>query len=154
MHMHIARRASLLAATALLVGGASTALAAPGPQSHAAKPKAKTQAIHVVIKDVTTPDGSKGPAFIGPAGAGAKTLFTAHVGTPVVLTVVNQSTTMHTFTAKQLGLNSMLLVGKTSTITFTPTKAGTFAWLCVPPCGEWVMDNDGYMKGFVKVTKP
>lgn len=146
--MRMATRTALLAAFCLALG-ASPALAGGGGK-HA---KIKAQAVRIVVKDVTLPDGTTGPAFIGPGGVGAKTLFTAHAGRPVVMTIVNQSTTMHTLTAKALGLNAMVLVGKSVKVTFTPKKAGTVSWDCVPPCGDWVMETDGYMKGYLKVAK-
>ena len=150
--MHIGKRTALLVAPLAafcLAVSALPALAGNGGKHG----KVKAQAVHVVVKDVTLPDGTTGPAFVGSGGAGAKTLFTAHAGRRVVMTVVNRSTTMHTFTVKALGLNAIVMVGKTVKITFTPKKAGTLAWLCVTPCGEWVMDTDGYMTGHVRVAK-
>ncbi len=146
--MHIRTRIALPAA--LLAAAAFGIIAAPASAEHAKAPKA--QVLHIVIKDVTTPDGT-GPALIGPGGTGAKSLFTAHVGRPVVLTIVNQSTTMHSFTVKALGLNTMILVGAKATVKFTPKKTGALSWVCIPPCGTWVMDNAGYMKGSFTVAK-
>lgn len=144
--MHIGRRAALGALAAVGLGlGAVPALAAPGGTG-------KTQAIQVIIKDVSTSDGSE-PAFVGPAGVGAKSLFTAHVGKPVVMTVVNHSTTLHSFTVAGLGVNAIIVPGATVKVKFTPKKAGSISWLCTPPCGEYVMGTNGYMKGFFKVVK-
>jgi len=143
-----------LAAAGLSIG-ALPALAAHATHARASgtsATKPKTQAVRVVIKDVSTGD-EPGPALVGPNGVGAKTLFTAHVGRPVVMTVVNHSTTMHSFTAKGLGVNAFVVVGATVTVKFTPKKTGTVSWICVPPCGTWVMSNNGYMKGSVKVSK-
>lgn len=155
--MHIWRRAMLLVAPAAaglgLVGapaafGAHAAQARPAGTSH----PSKAQTLKVVIKDVTTSEGSE-PAFVGPSGVGAKTLFTAHVGRPVVLTVVNHSTTLHSLTVAGLGVNAIIVPGATVKVKFTPKKAGALTWLCTPPCGTWVMSNDGYMKGYLKVMK-
>lgn len=147
--MRTATRTALLAAlaAAFCLTVALSALAANGTHG-----KVKAQVVRVVVKDVPLADGATGPALVGPGGVGAKSLFTAHAGQPVVMTIVNQSTTMHTFTAKALGVNATILVGKTAKVTFTPKQAGTVSWICVPPCGEWVMETDGYMKGYVKVA--
>lgn len=156
--MRIRTRAMLLAVPLAAAGlgvGALPALAAHATHVRASgtsSTKAKTQVVRVVIQDVSAGDES-GPAFVGPNGVGAKTLFTAHVGRPVVMTVVNHSTTMHSFTVKGLGVNAFVVVGATVTVKFTPKKAGTVSWICVPPCGDWVMSEDGYMKGSVKVSK-
>lgn len=146
--MRYTKRLGLLAVTAAVTAG----IAAVPAFAQNATPKLKSQSIRIVIKDVTTPEGF-GPAFVGPGGIGAKTLFTVHAGRPVVLTIVNSSSTMHTLTAKSLGLNAIITVGSTSHVTFTPKKTGSFAWLCTPPCGEYVMATDGYMKGLIKVAK-
>jgi len=155
--MRIRKRAMLLAVPLAAAGlsiGALPALAAHATHARASgtSTKPKTQAVRVVIKDVSTGD-EPGPALVGPNGVGAKTLFTAHVGRPVVMTVVNHSTTMHSFTVKGLGVNAFVVVGATVTVKFTPKKAGAVSWICVPPCGDWVMSEDGYMKGSVKVSK-
>jgi len=112
-----------LAAAGLSIG-ALPALAAHATHARASgtsATKPKTQAVRVVIKDVSTGD-EPGTALVGPNGVGAKTLFTAHVGRPVVMTVVNHSTTMHSFTAKGLGVNAFVVVGATVTVKFTPKK--------------------------------
>lgn len=148
--MHIVKRAVLAAPlTAVGLGlGALPALAAPAGPSHGSK----AQALTVVIKDVSTADGSE-PAFVGPGGVGAKSLFTAHVGKPVVLKVVNRSATLHSFTVAGLGVNAIIVPGATVKVTFKPKKAGSIAWLCTPPCGEYVMATSGYMRGTFKVVK-
>ena len=156
--MHIGKRAMLLAVP-LAAAGLSIGVL-PASAAHAAQAQAlgkstkpKTEAVHITIQDVSTPDGSE-PAFVGPNGVGAGTLFTAHVGKPVVMTVVNHSTTMHSFTAPGLGVNKMIAVGATVTIKFTPKKAANaISWSCVLPCGDYAMSQIGYMKGYVKVLK-
>jgi len=159
MNMHIGKRAMLLAvplaAAGLSIGvlpasAAHAAHAGPAITNHATT---KPESVHITIQDVSTPDGSE-PAFVGPTGVGARILFTAHVGQPVVMTVVNRSTTMHSFTAPGLGVNKMIAVGATVTIKFTPKKAANaISWSCVLPCGDYAMSQIGYMKGYVKVLK-
>jgi hypothetical protein len=159
MNMHIGKRAMLLAvplaAAGLSIGvlpasAAHAAHAGPAITNHATT---KPESVHITIQDVSTPDGSE-PAFVGPTGVGARILFTAHVGQPVVMTVVNRSTAMHSFTAPGLGVNTMIAVGATVTIKFTPKKAGNaISWSCVMPCGDYVMSHVGYQKGYVKVAK-
>ncbi len=149
--MRIGKRIALLAALTGAFGVGAPIASAAG---HGAATKVKKpQAIRIVIKDVSTPDGESGPVLVGPNGVGAKSLFTAHAGRKVVITFVNQSKTMHSFTVSGLGLNTMILVNSTAKATFTPKKTGTYSWLCTPPCGTWVMANNGYMKGSFTVSK-
>lgn len=150
--MHSRKPALLLAVPLVAVGLGAGAVSARAQTATANAKAAKAQAVRIVIKDVRTSAGS-GPAFVGPNGVGARTLFTAHVGKPVVLTVVNKSTSLHSFTVSSLGLNSIIPVGQAVTIRFTPRKTGVVGWWCTPPCGPWVMRSLGYMRGYFRVAR-
>ncbi len=146
--MRILMRSSVLALSLVVGGigiGAAPAFAAIG--SHALK---APERVHVTIENTTTPMGDQG-AYVGSGGVGANILFTAHVGQKVILTVDNQSFMQHNFVASPFHLNKMISAGATTTITFTPTKAGMVKWDCPTPCGDWAMSHMGYMEGYVKV---
>ncbi len=52
---------------------------------------------------------------------------------PVTITYVNEGALEHTFVVKEFAVKDTVQAGKTKTITFTPTKAGTFDFLCDVP---------------------
>lgn len=112
---------------------------------------ASGQVVNVTIKDVTTPEGSE-PAYVGPNGVGAATLFTATAGHSVKVVVDNESSMPHTFTAPSLGLNVSIAPSSTTTFTFTPKSAGSYQYDCQVPCGPYVMSTMGYMEGTVQVV--
>lgn len=71
----------------------------------------------------------------------------AHVGVPVTLHITSKEG-MHGISSDELGIsNTMLPPGKTVTVTFTPTKAGTYVVHCSLPCGP----GHGDMSFTVKV---
>lgn len=124
----------------------------PSTPTTAVPGAASGQAPLVVIRDVSTPEGSE-PAFVGPGGVGAATLFVVTSGESAKVTVKNEDSGPHTFSAPGLGLNVFINPGATETFTFTPKTPGTYMWRCEVPCGSWVMSHPGYMEGNVSVVR-
>ncbi|UOF92091.1 hypothetical protein LSG31_07770 [Fodinisporobacter ferrooxydans] len=101
------------------------------------------------------PDGKLHDAFINGD-------FTVTVGQPVKLTIYNYDDGTHTLTASDLNLDVKVQGSKkkgepgVTTVTFTPTKTGTFNWICKDPCdgenNQWAMAHQGYMQGKITVT--
>lgn len=87
--------------------------------------------------------------------------ITVSAGSPVELTIYNFDDGSHTFTSNDLGVNIAVPGTKqkgTPSVTkgtFTPSKTGTFKWLCADPCdgqnGQWAMTHTNYMIGNVTV---
>lgn len=88
--------------------------------------------------------------------------ITLTAGQPVTLHFLNYDEGTHTYTSADLGIN-VKIKGSTkkgqpaeTTYTFTPSKAGTYKWLCADPCDggnkQWAMSHAGYMQGTIKVT--
>ena len=131
---------------------ATAAAAHPTHPAAASGHHAKTEFQQVKLKmsmDMKGPDG-KIHDMTMPAD------FTVQRGTPVRLTIVNTDEMAHSFTSTDLGVNLKVPGAKdgkptTVTVTFTPTKAGTFAWRCTVPCDPYAMSHDGFMKGHVTV---
>ena len=86
-------------------------------------------------------------------------------GTPV--TSMDPAAVSHTFTVPALGINVPIAVMPTATsvkkplvveFTFKTTKAGTYEWQCMAPCGsgsdgmEGAMATDNFMKGAFTVA--
>lgn len=82
-------------------------------------------------------------------------------GQPVTLNFLNYDGGTHTYTSADLGLN-IKIKGSTkkgqpalTQYTFTPSKTGTFSWLCADKCdggnGQWAMAQQGYMQGKITV---
>lgn len=145
----------LAAALGVLVVGLASASgpAATKAAPHYKSPSFALQATLVIRSD--TEHGKKGPdgkwhdAYL-PAD------FTVLKGVPVKVTIYNYDDMPHSFTAPGLHVNQIVLSGSESkpskvTFTFTPTKAGTFAWHCDPKCDPWSMAHWGFMKGHVTV---
>ena len=109
------------------------------------------QTIDLTIKDVKTPEGSE-PAYVGPGGVGAASLFTAAAGKPVQVVVDNKDSMPHTFTVPSVGLNETIAPDATTKFTVTPGSAGSVTWYCSVPCGSWVMSHAGYMRGSFTVS--
>jgi hypothetical protein len=152
--------ATLLGAIAVVVGVVIGAVAGIGAAWHATNPTSGAPAalasagpsVHVVIKNVTTPDGTE-PAYVGPGGVGQQVLFQLKEGTPTLVTIVNDSDQPHTFTSAALGVNETIPPGP-STVHFTidAKVTGNEDWECNVPCGAWVMAHEGYMMGDVEVV--
>ena len=108
--------------------------------------------VHLSIVGVKTPGGTD-PVYVGPSGTvGAPILFSVKAHTEVEVVVVNHDTGPHTFTAPKLGLNVAIRADSTATFRFDAPGAGTYQWYCDDPCGPWVMNHVGYMKGEVMVV--
>ena len=59
----------------------------------------------------------------------------AHAGVPMTLHITSTAG-MHGIKSDDLGIHdTMLMPGKTVTVTFTPQKAGTYSIHCSVPCG-------------------
>jgi len=70
------------------------------------------------------------------------------VGEPVEITF-RSTDTKHGFVSKDLGLEKVVFSkDKPATVTFTPSKAGTYAFKCARFCGM----GHGKMKGEIVVT--
>ncbi|HEX8753325.1 MAG TPA: cupredoxin domain-containing protein [Solirubrobacterales bacterium] len=84
--------------------------------------------------------------------------YSVKAGATVKMTFYNYDDMPHTFTSSELGTNVTIPAGSkdkpgVTTVTFhAPQKAGTYQWYCSMPCDPWAMGQDGYMRGFVKVT--
>lgn len=50
---------------------------------------------------------------------------------PVRLTVTNETHEFHTFTVPSLHLSELILPDRTTTLLFTPDRAGAYRWHCV-----------------------
>lgn len=60
--------------------------------------------------------------------------ITAKAGEPVMVTFKNNGTYPHNFTIAELGVHSETIQpGQTTTVTFTPTKAGSYTYECTVP---------------------
>ncbi|HJV47620.1 MAG TPA: hypothetical protein VJ824_18015 [Bacillota bacterium] len=102
------------------------------------------------------PDGKLHDAFINGD-------FTVTVGKPAHLTIYNYDDGTHTLTAQDLGLNVKVNGSEkkgqpgVTEADFTPTKEGTFNWMCTDKCdsenNQWAMSHDGYMTGKINVVK-
>lgn len=75
-------------------------------------------------------------------------VITLKEGVPVVLALTSQDVS-HGLKFKELGLNIKAQKGKTSEVTFTPTRAGTFIGQCSVFCGS----GHGSMKLTLHVTE-
>lgn len=83
-------------------------------------------------------------------------------GVPVDLTIYNYDGGKHSVTSTALGLNVQADPSPKNGVpgvthyTFTPSKAGSFTWMCVDTCdGQnkgWAMSHDGYMMGTINVV--
>ncbi|MDE3075103.1 MAG: cupredoxin domain-containing protein [Chloroflexota bacterium] len=107
------------------------------------------------------PDGKRHDSYV-PSNLSLK------AGVPVTIQLQNMDEMMHSFTVPELGINQMVPGGKddapgVGTLTFTPTKTGTFHFLCTVPCDEhnngWAMTpsdhgpaQDGFMAGHLTVS--
>ncbi|MBA3864790.1 MAG: cupredoxin domain-containing protein [Solirubrobacterales bacterium] len=97
------------------------------------------------------PEGTWHDAFL-PAD------FSVKAGAVVKVTVYNYDEGEHSFTAPGLGANVAIAAGsksKPAVTTFTihaPAKAGLYEWLCAIPCDPWAMNQNGYMRGNVRVV--
>ncbi len=56
--------------------------------------------------------------------------LTAQAGKAVTVNVTNNGRVSHTFTITELNADKVLSPGEKATVTFTPSKAGTFAYFC------------------------
>lgn len=113
------------------------------------------QVVDLTVQDVSTPDGSE-PAFVGPNGVGATTLFTVAAGQKVKVVVKDEETSRtvtHLFASTSLGLFATVNTDTTTTFSFTPDNPGTYTWNCEAPCGNWVMGTVGYMEGEIRVVR-
>ena len=62
--------------------------------------------------------------------------ITVHVNQPVALKL-SSSEGVHGFASLELGINNTILApGSTKTVTFTPTKVGTYTIHCTMMCGQ------------------
>jgi hypothetical protein len=104
--------------------------------------------------------------------------FAVKSGVPARLVITSYDVMPHSVTAPGLGLNVTIKAGKatghmgmgememvtpvTTTVTFTPPKAGIFRWFCAMPCDDdakyWAMGQgysgpgkEGFMAGFIAV---
>ena len=65
----------------------------------------------------------------------SQAVVVAHVGQPTTL-VLTSKEGVHGIQSDELGIpQTMLIPGKTATVTFTPKKAGTYVMHCAVPCG-------------------
>ncbi len=145
------RRLSLLA----FLAAASLVFAGVASAQTASHHKRLVQHVKLVVKsdDQHGKKGSDGKwhdAFL-PAS------FKVKAGAKVLVTVVNYDDMPHSFNAKGLKTNAIIMpgndAGKTTKFSFiAPKKAGKYAWHCDPKCDPWAMKHVGFMRGFVTVT--
>ena len=61
--------------------------------------------------------------------------LTVHAGQPVEMTIIGQGG-VHEIQSSELGIpETMIMPHSTKTVTFTPTKPGTYTLHCMIPCG-------------------
>ena len=141
-------------ASATTTAPASATTAAPSAAT-APSEKHESDAAHVTvsltIKNIKTSGGQQ-PAYVGPNGVGADTLFSVTAGQSVTVSVKNEDSGFHTFTVPNLGLAVTIKPLATTSFTFRPSAAGSYPWKCEIPCGGWVMDHVGYMTGTIDVA--
>ena len=112
----------------LLIGAAlAAALAAPLAASALAAPASLPHLQHVTLTIV----GGGMDQHVYPSSGN----IAIAAGTPVQVTVVNFSREYHTFTIPGLHVSALIfpargLTPKTTTFTFTASKAGVFKWHC------------------------
>ncbi len=119
----------------------TTTVAATGPSS----------TVKITIKNINTPEGSE-PAFVGPNGVGSSNLFTVKAGSSVTVIINNQDSGPHTFTIGNLNINESISPLSVTKFKLVISAPGTYSWYCEVPCGGWVMDHTGYMKGSFQVV--
>ena len=134
---------------------ASLAFAGVAAAQPASAQKRVVQHVKLIIKsdDQHGKKGSDGKwhdAFL-PAS------FKVKAGAKVVVRVVNYDDMPHSFNAKGLKTNAIIMPGndkgKLTKFTFVaPKKAGRYAWHCDPKCDPWAMKHVGFMRGFVTVV--
>jgi cytochrome c oxidase subunit 2 len=97
-------------------------------------------ALGLVASIVAPTTSSAATPQVVTVAASATTLFspneiTVHVGQPVELRLVGQSG-VHGIQSGELGIpNTTITPGNVATVTFTPTKIGTYTVHCTIPCG-------------------
>ena len=129
----------------------TAAPAAAGGPSEKNEGDAAHVTVSLTIENIKTAGGQQ-PAYVGPNGVGADTLFSVTAGQSVTVSVKNEDSGFHTFTAPDLGLAVTIKPLATTTFTFRPSAAGSYQWKCEIPCGGWVMDHVGYMTGALDVA--
>ena len=129
----------------------TAAPAAAGGPSEKNEGDAAHVTVSLTIENIKTAGGQQ-PAYVGPNGVGADTLFSVTAGQSVTVSVKNEDSGFHTFTAPNLGLAVTIKPLATTTFTFRPSAAGSYQWKCEIPCGGWVMDHVGYMTGALDVA--
>lgn len=143
------------AALGVLVVGLASAASPSGQKAapHFKSPKFTLQATLVIRSDEEQAkkgaDGKWHDAYL-PAD------FAVMKGVPVKVTIYNYDDMPHSFTASGLHVNQIIPSGSEGkpskvTFTFTPKKAGMFAWHCDPKCDPWSMAHWGFMKGHITV---
>jgi plastocyanin len=110
-----------------------------------------SQTVNITIKDVTTPEGSE-PAFVGSNGVGSAVLFTIKAGTQIQVVINNQDSMPHTFTVGNLSISESIAPLAVTKFKLFVSSPGTYSWNCEVPCGDWVMNHIGYMKGSFNVV--
>jgi heme/copper-type cytochrome/quinol oxidase subunit 2 len=135
-----------------------TTTPAPASDKTSNTSQQQVQNVYLVIEAGAKlgPDGKLHDAFINGD-------FTVTAGKPVHLTIYNYDDGTHTLTAGDLGLNVKVKGSEkkgqpgVTEADFTPTKEGTFNWLCADKCdgqnNQWAMTHDGYMQGKITVVK-
>jgi len=149
-----------------LLAAVSTFALCATPQANAATAVTKAAVTSPAAITMTVLTDETG-GLVGSDGKAHDTMIPSnlvlHKGVPVTIRVVNYDDMIHTITAPGLRLNLIVkpakkvngkIVPTTSTVTFTPSKAGNFRWHCMGPCDPWTMkasfdgkDRDGFMAG-------
>ena len=127
----------------ILIGGCGTAVRrAPAPSvtsstagsaGSASSATAAEYAPYYKVNGVATlRSGSPLAMQAGDFAFSPNTLSTK-IGTPVRLDVDNTSPEAHNFALPAFAVNTALPAGRTTTVTFTPTKVGTYYFYCNLP---------------------
>lgn len=127
----MSRQRTLLVGAAPAVGLAAAvavvaALALGAGQARATAARADVQKVTITIR------GTNGGDVKGPIAG----TFAIRPTVAVRLTIVNYTHEFHTFTIPGLGVSAMIRPAaghspRTTTVTFTAARFGTFAWYCV-----------------------
>jgi len=143
----VAIQLTVLAVAGALLAATAGAARAPGTPGKTLTILVKSDVQH----GKKGPDGKWHDAFL-PAD------FSLKAGAKTQVTILNYDGGAHSLVSPSLNLNVVIPGAKGSTpgrVTFSlvAPKSGRYDWWCGTPCDPWAMSHDGYMRGYVTVTR-